>query len=406
MSYVLFVVRRHVRSRRRGGFLSFISLFSILGVAIGTAALIIALSILGGFEREIKTKVIQFTSHVQVTGFESEPLRSYQAAITELRDSISSITEITPFVSREAMIKSRESIEGVRVKGIPPDSPWSFLRRYLVGGTLELASEDEGIHSLVVGTRLARKLAVSLGDTVLIFGISDETGAPLTPRILRFRVIGMYETGMSEYDDIDVYTSMQAAQQLFSLDNAATGIDIMLQDVSQAPVVAARIQTLLGWPYYARTVFQLYRNLFAWIELQKKLVPIVLAIIMIVATVNIIGTLLMIVLEKRPEIGILRAIGSTRGGISQIFLAEGFALGLIGTLLGNVIGYVTCWFELRYHFFSLPSQIYFMSSVPILLRWENFVLVSALALALSLLTSVFPSRLAARVEPVKAIRFG
>ncbi|MGB9773077.1 MAG: FtsX-like permease family protein [Bacteroidota bacterium] len=406
MSYVLFVVRRHVRSRRRGGFLSFISLFSILGVAIGTAALIIALSILGGFEREIKTKVIQFTSHVQVTGFESEPLTTYQSAIAELRDSISSITEITPFVSREAMIKSRESIEGVRVKGIPPDSPWSFLRRYLVGGTLKLASKDKGINPLIVGTRLARKLAVSLGDTVLIFGISDETGAPLTPRILRFRVTGLYETGMSEYDDVDVYTSMQAAQQLFSLNNAATGIDIMLQDVSQAPVVAGRIQTLLGWPYYARTVFQLYRNLFTWIELQKKLVPIVLAIIMIVATVNIIGTLLMIVLEKRPEIGILRAIGSTRGGISQIFLAEGFLLGLIGTILGNVIGYVTCWFELTYHFFSLPSQIYFMSSVPILLRWENFVLVSALALALSVLTSVFPSRIAARIEPVKAIRFG
>ena len=406
MSYVLFVVRKHLRSRRRGGFLSLISFFAILGVAIGTAALIITLSILGGFENEIKTKVIGFTSHVQIVGFESEPLKSYRAAVDELRRSIPGITSITPFVEREGMVKSRENIEGVRVKGVPANSSETFLKKYLVQGGLDLGPLGGGLHPVVLGTRLARKLSVGVGDTVLIFGISDQRGATLTPRILRFRVTGLYETGMSEYDDTDVYASMAAAQQLFSLGDAATGIDIMLSDVTQASAVAQRIQNLLGWPYYARTVFQLYRNLFAWIGLQKQLVPIILAIIMIVATVNIIGTLLMIVLEKRREIGILRTVGSTRGGISAIFLSEGFILGLMGTIIGDLLGYGLCALEATYHLFHLPSQIYFMSSVPILLAWQNFAMVSALALSLSLLTSLLPARLAARVDPVRAIRFG
>jgi len=404
MGYSSFIASRYLRSRLNDSFISFITAIAILGVTLGTAALIIALSVLGGFEREITEKVVGFTSHVQILGFQNQPLRNYPRNARIMQDSIPSVRAVAPFVSREALIRSREGVDGIFLKGVDPLNDISTTRNYIIGGKYDLEHEQGSLPKVVVGRKLAAKLALEVGDKATVFGVGR--GMELGQlRVMQFRVSGIYESGMAEYDDIHAFTTLRDAQTLFQVGNAVTGYDLLLTRVDSAEVVAARVQDLLGYPHYGRTVFQTYRNLFTWIELQKKPVPIILGLIIIVATVNIIGTLLMMVLGKTREIGILASLGATRWGISKIFLRQGFVIAIIGTLLGNLVAFCLCHAQQEWRFLSLPSDIYFMTSVPILLSADFFLLVSAVSLMLCLFCSLIPARLAARMDPVQAIRF-
>jgi len=237
-----------------------------------------------------------------------------------------------------------------------------------------------------------------------VFGLASPEGS-WQPRVMQFRVTGVYESGMSEYDDVIGYTAISDVQRLLQLGDHVTGYDVFLTAIDSAAAVADRIEELLGYPHYARTVFQSYRNYFSWIELQTRLDPIIVGLIIPVAAVNIIGTLLMMVLGKTKEIGILLALGSSRSSIARIFLRQGFVLSMTGTILGNLLAFLLLFLQKELNLLSLPSDVYFMSSVPVLFRWEYFVVVSGISVALALLCSFLPARLAARIEPVRAIRF-
>jgi lipoprotein-releasing system permease protein len=404
MSYSAFIAKRYLHSGRNQGFFSFITAISILGVMLGTATLIIALSVLGGFEKEITEKVVGFTSHVQVLGFQNQPLKKYDQNADLIRRSIPVVTTVSPFVAREALIRFHDEVDGILLKGIDLDNDVSATRRYIVAGAYELNRERGALPQLVVGKKLAAKLAFNIGDRVSIFGIGRSADRGQA-RVMQFTVSGIYESGMAEYDDIYAFTDLADAQTLFQLTDAVSGYDLMLASVDSAESVSEQVQDLLGYPHYGRTVFQTYRNLFSWIELQKKPIPIILGLIIIVATVNIVGTLLMMVLDKTREIGVLASMGATRWGITAIFLRQGFTIALTGTLLGNVLAFGLCFSQMEFKFFSLPSDIYFMTSVPILLRPEYFVLVSAVTLGLCMLSSLVPARLASSMRPVNAIRF-
>jgi lipoprotein-releasing system permease protein len=247
-------------------------------------------------------------------------------------------------------------------------------------------------------------LGVDVGSRVTIFGIGRlmEQGQY---KVMQFQVSGLYESGMSEYDDVYAFTSIAEAQTLFLMADAVTGYDILLHHVDSAAVVADRAQQLLGYPHFGRTVFETYRNIFSWIELQKRPIPLILGLIIVVATVNVIGTLLMMVLGKTKDIGVLLALGATRSGIMKIFLRQGLTIAIVGSILGNLFALLLCLAQLEFRFFSLPSDIYFMSSVPILIRPEYFVLVTLITIALCLLSSIIPARLASRLHPVNALRF-
>jgi len=404
MSYPSFIAARYLRSRRNAGFFSFIASIAILGVALGTAALIIALSVLGGFEREITEKVVGFTSQVQVLSFQNQPLANPARSIAMMMDSIHAIKSASPFVFREALIRSRDGIDGVLVKGLDPSNDNSSTKRYIVAGEYDLQREQGASPKLIIGMKLAKRLGLGIGDRATVFGVGRFPDDGRT-RVMQFRVSGIYESGMAEYDDVYAFTDLSDAQALFQMGEAVSGYDVMLTSVDSAESVADEVQSLLGYPHYGRTVFQTYRNLFSWIELQKKPIPIILGLIIIVATVNIIGTLLMMVLDKTREIGILRAIGATQWGITRIFLRQGFIIAMLGTGLGNILAFGLCFAQQQFKFFSLPSDIYFMTSVPILLRPEYFLLVTAIALSLCMVCSFLPARLAARLRPVTAIRF-
>jgi lipoprotein-releasing system permease protein len=371
---------------------------------LGTATLIIALSVLGGFEQEITEKVVGFTSHVQIVGYQNLPLRDFRENRLRIGAVSPVITSVSPYVAREALVRSREGVDGIFVKGVDPSIENAIALKYMVAGSYDIEHREAEGAKLVIGRKLANRLALDIGDRAVIFSVGTMLEGKQA-RAMQFRVTGIYESGMAEYDDIYGFTDLRDAQSLFQIKDAVNGYDVHLSRVDSAEAVAEHISELLGYPHYTRTVFESYRNLFSWIELQKKPIPIILGLIIVVATVNIIGTLLMMVLDKTREIGILASMGATRWGITRIFLRQGLTIALIGTGLGNLLAFTLCYAQQRFSFLSLPSDIYFMTSVPILMRVEDFAVVSAIAIGLCLLSSLVPARLASRLNPVTAIRF-
>lgn len=405
MPVSLFIALRYLRSRRNRGFISFITTIAILGVTLGVASLIITLSILDGFEKTITDNLVRFTAHLQLFAFQGQPLKEYHETVRKVQARFSEVTAIAPYVSREAMIRSDVDIEGVLVKGIEPSSNISPIRERLILGSYNLDESVEGTQGVIVGKRLADKLELQIGERVLVFALPGTSLTLNQTRIMQFEVRGIYETGMAEFDESYVYMSLQNAQRLFQLGAAVSGFDILVRDVGKLPELTQQIPEYLGYPYYARSMQQMHRNLFTWIDLQKKPVPIILGLIIVVATVNIVGTLLMMVMEKTKEIGVLRTLGTMRGKIVQIFLFQGMLIGVVGTFLGNLLAYGLCWLELQYRIIALPSDIYYMSHVPIELNATNFALVSAASLLLCFLSSLLPSRVAATLDPIRTLRF-
>ena len=405
MPVSLFIALRYLRSQHHRGFISFITGIAIIGVALGVASLIITLSVLNGFERTIKENVVTFTAHMQLFAFQNQLLPQPDQTIQEVKLRHPEVMEMAPFLSREGMIRSEATMDGVFIKGIDPSNDVSAAKTRLVEGEYRLESREKEIEGIIIGRRLAQKLEVRPGERIMLLSLGGSSVSLSQTRVMQFEVRGMYETGMGEFDESYVYIHIKNAQRLFGVGSLVSGFDILLSDVTNAGVLAAEIPEELGYPYFARTTDQMNRNLYTWIELQKKPIPIIIGLIIIVATVNIIGTLLMMVMEKAKEIGILQAMGSGKKQVMNVFLLQGMVIGMAGTILGNILAYGLCWIELRYKFFSLPSGIYYMTHVPIDLSVEVFLLVSLLALLMCFLSALIPSRVAAQQDPIRLIRF-
>jgi lipoprotein-releasing system permease protein len=409
MAYSYFIARRLIKSRSYNRFVSFLAIFATVGLAIGTMALIITVSILNGFQKKITENVSSFTSNIEIRGFERVPLPNY----FEVRREIASqpnVKSVSPFVEHEAMIRAKGTIappttEGILLKGILPEYDNSSLRFEMKSGKYQF--EDFGyLRPLLLGSKLARRLGVQSGDTVFIFGVNGLPSPLNPPRVLSFKVEGIYETGMSDYDDIYGYTNIKSAAYLFDMPPAAaSGFDIMVTNLALVKNTADHLQKLLGYPYYPRTMYEMYRNLFAWVELQKKPIPIIIALIILVATFNVIGTLLMIVLEKVNAVGILKTIGATRRAVSRIFLIQGAFIGAIGTLSGLGFAYGLLEIQKRYNLIRIPGDIYFMNSVPVSMQASDFVIIGGAAFLLSILASYLPARAASSVDPLESVRF-
>jgi len=406
MPFSVFIALRYLRSRRHRGFISFITFIAVIGVTLGVAALIITLSVLGGFEHTIKDNVISFTAHLQLISFQNQLLPNPNKTMEVVLSEYPEVKSIAPYLSREGMIRSASTTDGVLIKGIDPRNDISAAKTRMVDGTYSLEQRERGVEGIILGRRLAQKLEVGVGDRILLMSLGGSSVTLSQTRVMQFEVRGLYETGMAEYDETYIYVNLKNAQRLFAVGPMVSGFDILVHDLDSLDNIAQRLPERLGYPYYARTTYQMNRNLFTWIELQKKPIPIIIGLIIIVATVNIIGTLLMMVMEKGKEIGILRALGTDRKKLTGIFLAQGMFIAIVGVILGNAIAFVLCWLELHYRIISLPSGIYFMSHVPIDLNPINFLLVSLLALLMCFLSSIIPSRMAARRDPIRMIKFG
>ncbi|MBK6878409.1 MAG: ABC transporter permease [Ignavibacteria bacterium] len=404
MNYSLFIASRYLFSRNSSGFIHFITLISVLGVTLGVAALIIATSIMNGFEKEIKEKVSGLVAHIQVSSFKSEGLPDYQEAIAIIKDSVNGITGISPIVQKEAVLRTKAGVEGLILKGIVPETDVSSAQSKILKGEFNLNPVDSTFSRLVVGNKLADKMKIEIGSKVIVFGLTGIPSPANTPKIKQFIVSGIYESGLREYDDMIVYTDLLTAQNTFALGESVTGIEIKLNNIDSADIASNIIKRVAGYPYYPRSLFRLYKPLFTWVELQKAPTPIILGLIIIVATFNIVGTLLMLVLEKTQSIGILKSLGSSRGGIMKVFLANGIIIGIIGIIFGNILGLGICIAEQKFRFFSLPD-IYYMKNVPILIEPMQIIFISSLALILTFLATIIPAYLASRLDPVRSLRF-
>jgi lipoprotein-releasing system permease protein len=406
MNFEYYIVRKFIQARKKRNFVSFITYIAITGIMIGTATLIIALTILGGFEKTITEKVIGFGSHIRVQGFQAQNFHNYRFEMEKIKNKIPEVIQISPFVGKEAMIKSRSGIDGVYVNGIDSENDFSNTRSQIIKGAFNLDVDPlTGLNKILIGNKLANKLKLDVGDKIIVLGVNGLPSPLNLPKIIQFQISGIYETGMSEYDDINVYISLSASQNLFQIGDAITGFNIKVSNPQFASEVSNKLMVIMGYPYYARTFFQIYRTLFTWVELQKKPIPIILGLIIAVATFNIIGTLLMVVMEKTNEIGILKAIGADSGKIIKIFIMEGVFIGIVGTILGNVLAFVLCWLQLNYRVLSLPSAIYYMDTVPIYMQWSQFILVSSISLALCICATLIPSYFASKLNPINSIRF-
>lgn len=386
--------------------MSFITAISVLGVMFGVTALLVSLSILDGFDGTLRTNMISFLGHIEVTSFGGRPLKNYPQMLAQLPRKVPGVKAVSPFAAREAILRSRTALEGVLLRGVLTSNNVSAIRNKIIAGSFTFPTDSATTPRIVIGERLARKLLLKLGDTVVAFSPNGLPSPDNPPAIEQFVVGGIYRTGMAQFDDIYTYTSLQVAQRMFEYGpDQVTGYDIIVHDVASVDSVARQLDTAMGFPHFPRTVFDIYQAIFAWLDLQRAPIPIILGLIIIVAAFNVASTLMMMVLEKTESIGVLATIGARPSGIVGIFVGKGLLIGTVGTLLGVLLSLGFTLVQMHLKPLRLDPLIYFIDAVPVSLNPWHYVIVITLSLALSLLFTIIPAVLAAMVRPVNALRF-
>lgn len=414
MSYEFFVAKRYFHSKRRTGFISLINYFSIAGVTIGVAALIIVLSVMNGFETEVRSRIIGFDAHIRFRTFHHSGLENYEDFINKLK-MYEHVVALSPYIFDKGMILNGDYRDAILIKGVDPKTAMevSDIATNIVWGELNLDTlriEDETpMPGIVLGKNLALRLDVNLNDKIWVASFTETKNIfmPQAPLVKGFRVTGFFETGLYDYDSNFGYVSIESAQGLFKMGSKISGIEIMLDKMNLEIVtgVADKMGGDFGYPYTAETWYERNKNLFSWMQIEKWAAFIILSLIIMVAAFNIISTLIMVVMEKKKEIGILKSIGSTAQSIMRIFIFQGIISGLIGTILGCIIGYVLCWSQLHYRWFSLPSDIYFINALPVEMKVLDFLLIAFAGILLCFVATLYPSWKAAKLDPVQAIRY-
>jgi len=410
MSFESFVAKKYFRAKRKTGFISIITFVSITGVTIGVTALILVLSVMNGFESEVRSKLIDADAHIRLRKF-------YTQTITEIEKLLDTakkhpeVIGVSPVIREESMIRSSHAQRPTAVKGIDLASIESVsnIRQKMKMGELDFSEKEvdgKKLRGIVLGRYLAdRLLALDIGEVVTLFTLPKDGSVFSQPKVVQFYLAGIVEFGYYEYDRIFSFISLESAQKLFNMPGGISWVEIKLQDYNSASKVASEIEEELGYPYTTLTWFDLNKSLFSWMEIEKWGAFIILSLIIMVAAFNIISSLIMIVMEKTREIGILKSMGATSNSIMKIFMYEGVIIGMIGTFLGCLIGYTVGFLQLKYKIISLPADVYIINSVPIELHMMDFISISSVALFLCFLASVYPAFKASRLFPVEAIRY-
>ncbi|MDM7926280.1 MAG: ABC transporter permease [bacterium] len=408
--YEWFVARRYLSARRRTGFITLIAWISILGVTIGVAALIIVLSVMNGFESEVRSRIIGFDTHIRVRSYHDDGISNPAAVMEQIR-GIPHVIGLSPYILEKGMIQAGDRNDGCLIRGADPETldQVSDLSRNMAYGRLDLGPVSRGdgrtLPGIVLGRYLADRLLAEPGDVVTVFSPSGIRSMLQMPPVKQFIVTGYFETGMYEYDNTYVYISNAAAQELFRMGGRVSGIEVRLDDLYKADAVVDTIEKRLGFPYYPMTWFEMRKNLFSWMQLEKIAMFIILSLIIMVAAFNIISTIIMVVMEKTKEIGILKSIGATSGGVMRLFLCLGVGVGIVGTALGLAVGYGLCWAQQTYKFISLPGDVYFISVMPVRMQATDFLYIGLASVLICLVASIYPAKKAADLVPVEAIRY-
>jgi lipoprotein-releasing system permease protein len=403
------IAARYLRTRRQSGFITLLTGISIGGVALGVTALFTVLAVMNGFESEIQTRIAGTDAHVVLLGETAAGVASPESLVARVA-RIPGVLGAAPFTYAKAMVFREGLTEGLVVKGVDvaAERAVTTIARNI---TPRLDSIPSGTHGappgIVLGTELAGRIGARPGDDVLLASLAgaERSALGFAPRLRKFRVVGLFSSGLYTYDSSFGFTAIAASQDFFQLGRAVTGIEIRLADMFDAPRVSERILAAAARPgLRANNWMELNRNLFTWMKLEKTVMFLILTLIVLVAAFNVVSTLFMVVLEKRRDIGVLKSLGATDGAVLRVFLMEGLLIGGVGTGLGAALGLLLVEALRRYPLVRLPGDVYFIERLPVRPEAGDFVAVVVAALTLCLAAAVYPAWRASRLDPVEAIR--
>ncbi len=408
----LFIGLRYTRAKRRNHFISFISLTSMLGIALGVTALITVLSVMNGFQKEVRNSILGMASHSTITGIDGS-LSDWRT----LANSVSRyprVVGVAPYVEGQGMLTNGQIVNGTMIRGILPDEEpkVSFVDKKMVQG--RLGDLKPGEFGVILGRDLALSLGVIVGEKVtLVTPQANISPAGILPRLKRFTVIGIFHAGNSEYDGTLALLHMQDAAKLFQMEDRVSGVRLKLDDIFAAPEVTRKLAESLPSGYFISDWTRHHANFFRAVEIEKRMMFLILILIVAVAAFNIVSTMVMVVTDKESDIAILRTLGATPRSIMAIFMVQGTVIGLAGTLLGMLGGItlalnvetVVPFIERLFGIHFLSPDVYMISEVPSDMHWSDVINISTIAFILSLLATLYPAWRASRTQPAEALRY-
>lgn len=406
-----FIARRYLRGKRKLGFISLITYISIAGVFLGSLVLIVALSIANGFEKEVRDRIIGTIAHAKILQYHGRPFADYDSIRLQILEH-PEIIAATPYLMKKGAIEHDQIQEGALIMGIDDslEREVTDIANIMKFGSFSLDStisqRNRSLPGILIGGGMADKMGVRPGAEVILVGLVTVEGEidPM-PKMMRFVVNGIFETGMYEFDLTFVYISLASAQNLFNMEGVE-GIQIRTTDIYQAKRIAREAKEMLGgYPFKSIDWESQNKSLFQWMKLEKLIIFIVISLIVVVAAFNIISSLIMMILEKRREIGILMSMGSTSRSIMKIFMLNGTVIGFLGSTCGTALGVLICFIQHRWQLIPLPGEIYFINKLPVLIKALDVIAVYVVVNVICILAACYPAWQASKMLPAESIRY-
>jgi lipoprotein-releasing system permease protein len=424
MSYELFIGLRYLRARRKQVFVSIITFISIAGIFLGVAALIIVLAVMNGFETDLRNKILGINSHVVL--MEYSGAMKNQAQVLKEVEQVPGVVAAAPFIYSQALLKNGSSASGVVLRGLATDSSSKVINLgkmqqghmdYLARERRPASGIDKSLMDLpglIVGKELAKNLGITLFEAASIvspMGISTPMG--MMPRMKKFLVVGIFDSGFYEYDSTLAYISLKDCQEFLNMGEQVTGIEVRVDDIYKADAIGKAIEKKLGFPYWARNWMEMNKNLFSALRLEKRVMFIILSLIVLVAAFNIITALIMVVMEKNKDIAVLKSMGATSKSIMKIFILQGLTIGTIGTVLGCIGGLaiainlskISLFVERLLGIKILPGDVYYLNELPSRVNYGDVLIIIAGTILICFLSTIYPSWRASKLDPAEALRY-
>jgi lipoprotein-releasing system permease protein len=419
MSFEFFVGLRYLRARRKQAFISLITFISVAGVMLGVMAMMVVLAVMTGFGKDIKSKILGANAHIRVMSRDGK-MDQHEEIMTRI-EAVAGVKASAPFIYSQVMLRRGSSVSGAILRGIDPSRAGQVvdLEKSVKDTDLRALTRVADSHTrgeegrpalpgIILGKELSRLLAAYPGDEVYIvspFGGSLTPIGGRIPHMKKFKVAGLFDSGMYDYDTSFAYVSIESAQQLLKLGRFVHGIEVKVDDIYSVDKIAESILKRLGTAYWTQDWMQMNKNFFSALKLEKTVMFIILVLIILVAAFNIISTLIMMVMEKSKDIAILKSMGATSKSVMRIFMLDGLVIGVVGTILGIMGGSVLCFLLKRYEFVKLPSDVYYISTLPVRVQVIDVALIALSAIAISFLATLYPSYQASKLDPAAAIRY-
>lgn len=408
LMFELFLGVRYLKAKRKQVFISVITVISVLGVMVGVMALVVVLSVMNGFRDDLMKKILGVNSHLLVHKY-GGPFEEYEK-VREKIGKVEGVVASTPFIYSQVMINNSGNAAGALLRGVDPGSAGKVVSvERMIKNTKSLTSlnrTSDGLPAIIIGIELSKRIGVYLGNILSVVSPEGKlTPLGRVPNTRKYKVTAIFESGMYEYDATMVFVSLKEAQDFLGVGDRVTGLEVRVEDIYESDKIAERIQEDLGYPFYTKDWKAMNSSFFAALKLEKVTMFVILTMIVLVGALNIIGTLVMVVMEKMRDIAILRAMGASAKSIMAVFMLQGSLVGLVGTAAGLLSGLGICHLLAKYEFIDLPAGVYYISKLPVLVEIRDVGFVALASLAICFLATLYPAWYASKLNPVEAIRY-